>query len=147
MPLADLGGTVPTATSELKSVLLVAGTSDSVVPFSSDMSAYTGSTAPIKRLVGITGGDHLDVTDLCWETNSAGQTAIQAANQYGVCAIGLLDALAKCGTLSPPTLGPQIVNYVTTAALEETLHCADRSAAFSSLVSTHPQVGTYDHSP
>ena len=147
MPLADLGGTVPTATSALKSVLVVAGTSDSVVSFSSDMSAYGGSTAPIKRLVGITGADHLDVTDLCWETNSAGQTAIQAANQYGVCGVGLLDALAKCGTLSPPTLGPGIVNYVTTAALEETLHCADRSAAFSGLVSKYPQVGTYDHNP
>jgi predicted dienelactone hydrolase len=147
MPLADLGGTVPTATTELKSVLVVAGTSDSVVPFSSDMSAYSGSTAPIKRLVGITGGDHLDVTDLCWETNAAGQTAIQAADQYGVCGVGLLDALAKCGMLSPPTIGPEIVNYATTAALEETLHCADRSAAFSMIQSKFSQVGTYDHSP
>jgi predicted dienelactone hydrolase len=147
MPLADLGGTVPTQTSELKSVLLAAGTSDSVVPFSDDMSAYTGSTALIKRLVGITGGDHLDVTDLCWETNSSGQTAIEVANQYGVCGAGVLAALAKCGDLTPPQIGPDIVNYVTTAALEETLHCTDRSAAFSALETKYSQVGTFDHSP
>ncbi len=147
MPLADLGGTVPTQTSELKSVLVMAGTSDSVVAFSSDTSAYSGSTAPTKRLVGITGGDHLDVTDLCWETNAAGQTAIEAANQYGVCGVGLLDALAKCGTLSPPTIGPAIVNYATTAALEETLHCQDRASAFSMLQSKYSEVGTYMHSP
>jgi predicted dienelactone hydrolase len=147
MPLADLGGTVPSATAALKSVVVIGGTSDSVVPFSSDMSAYSGSTAPTKRLVGITNADHLDVTDLCWETNSAGQTAIEAANQYGVCGVGLLDALAKCGTLSPPTLGPAIVNYATTAALEEALHCQDRSAAFSGLQSKFPEVGTYEHTP
>jgi len=136
MPLADLGGTVPTQTSELKSVLVAAGTSDSVVPFSDDMSAYTGSTAPIKRLVGITGGDHLDVTDLCWETNSSGQTAIQVANQYGVCGAGVLAALAKCGGLTPPQIGPDIVNYGT-----------DRSAAFSALETKYSQVGTFDHTP
>jgi predicted dienelactone hydrolase len=146
MPLADLGGTPPSATAALKSVLIVAGTSDSVVPFSSDMSAYTGAPSP-KRLVGITGGDHLDVTDLCWETNSSGQTAIQVANQYGVCGAGTLAALAKCGTLSPATIGPQIVNYVTTAALEETLHCQNRDAAFSGLQSKYSQVGTFTHSP
>jgi predicted dienelactone hydrolase len=147
MPLADLGGTVPTQTSSLKSVLLAAGLSDSVVSFSSDTSAYQGSTAPTRRLVGITGGDHLDVTDLCWQTNASGQTAIEVANQYGVCGAGLLAALAKCGALSPPQVGPEIVNYATTAALEETLHCQDRTAAFAALQTKYPQVGTFDHHP
>jgi predicted dienelactone hydrolase len=147
MPLADLGGTVPTQTSLLKSVLVAAGTSDSVVPFSSDQSAYTGSTAPIKRLVGITGGNHLDVTDLCTQTNAAGQTAIEVANQYGVCGAGVLAALAKCGGLNPPQIGPDIVNYVTTAALEETLHCQDRTSAFSNLETKYPAVGVFDHAP
>lgn len=146
MPLADLGGTVVPSTSALKSVLIAAGMSDSVVAYSSDESAYSGSPSP-KRLVGITGGDHLDVTDLCWETNSSGQTAIQVANQYGICGAGVLAALAKCGNLSPPTIGPQIVNYVTTAALEETLHCTNRDAAFSALLSKYSQVGDFEHTP
>jgi predicted dienelactone hydrolase len=146
MPLADLGGTVVPSTSALKSVLLIGGMSDTVVPYSSDMSAYSGSPAP-KRLVGITSANHLDVTDLCWETNSSGQTAIQVASQYGVCGASTLADLAKCGTLSPPQIGPEIVNYVTTAALEETLHCADRSAAFSGLEAKYSQVGDFEHSP
>jgi hypothetical protein len=147
MPLADLGGTVPAQTPILNSVVIAAGLSDSVVPFSDDMSAYSGTTAPIKRLVGITGGNHLDVTDLCWETNSAGETAIEAANKYGVCGAEILAALAKCGDINPPELGPEIVSYVTTAALEETLHCQNRDAAFSALQSTYPQIGSFQHSP
>jgi hypothetical protein len=114
------------------------------------MSAYTGSSAPVKRLVGITNADHLDVTDLCSQTNSAGQTGIQVANQYGVCSglgLTLLNSLAKCGTLTPAVAGPDIVNYVTTAALEETLHCANRDAAFTNLKSAYPEVGEYDHTP
>ena len=147
IPLADLGGTVPPATSALKSVLVAGGASDTVVPYSSDTAAYTGSTAPIKRLVGITGGEHLDVTDLCWQTNAAGLTAIQVANKDMVCGIGILNSLAKCGNVMPPKAGPEIVNYVTTAALEETLHCANRDAAFAALKTKFPQVSDYQHKP
>jgi len=146
LPLADLGGTTASGSS-LKSVLVAGGMSDSVVNYSSDMSAYSGSTAAIKRLVGITGGDHLDVTDLCMDVNSSGQSAIQVASQYGVCGASTLANLAKCGTLSPTSVGPQITNYVTTAALEETLHCQDRSAAFSALQSKFSQVGAFQHTP
>lgn len=150
MPLADLGGTVVASTSILKSVLLMGGMSDSVVTYSNDTSAYTSSSAPVKRIVGITNGDHLDVTDLCAQTNSAGQTGIQVADQYGVCsgvALTLLNGLAKCGTVSPPQAGPDIVNYVTTAVLEESLHCSNRDAAFANLKTKHPQVGDYEHTP
>jgi hypothetical protein len=37
--------------------------------------------------------------------------------------------------------GTAIVNYATTAALEETLHCADRSNQFAQLQSRLPDVG------
>ena len=150
MPLADLGGTVPTGT-DLKSVLLVGGEDDSVVAYSSDVSAYTGATAPIKRVVGIANGNHLDVTDLCSETNSMGKTGIQVADQYNVCGgnlyLTLLNMLAKCGTVMPPAAGPEIVSYVTTAALEETLHCVNRDAAFASLKTAYPQVSDFEHTP
>jgi predicted dienelactone hydrolase len=153
MPLADLGGTVPTG-SALKSALFMGGASDSVVSYSSDVSAYTGTHAAIKRVIGITGGNHLDVTDLCDNTNSMGKTAIQVADQYNVCGTGapstaltLLNTLAQCGMVNPPTAGPGIVNYATTAALEETLHCIKRDAAFSSLKTAFPQVSDFEHTP
>jgi hypothetical protein len=153
MPFADLGGTVPSGSS-LKSVLLVTGASDAVVNPSSDMTAYSGATASIKRIVEIAMGNHLDVTDLCYQTNSAGKTGIQVADQYDVCgtgapstALALLNGLAQCGTVMPPIAGPEIVNYASTAALEETLHCVNRSAAFSGLQAKYSQVSLYQHTP
>lgn len=153
MPLADLGGTVPTG-SAIKSVLFMGGANDSVVPYTSDQSAYSSTQAAIKRVIGIAMGDHLDVTDLCSQTNSMGKTAIQVADQYNVCGTGapstaltLLNTLAKCGTVMPPSAGPGIVNYATTAALEETLHCINRDAAFTALKGTYPQVSDFEHTP
>ncbi len=149
-PLADLGGTVPSG-SALKSVLVMGGTADSVVAFSSDQSAYTGSTTAKKRLVGITNGNHLDVIDLCVDTNMANppQTGIEVATKYNVCGASVLSGLAKCGTVMPVAAGPEIVKYATTAALEETLHCVNRDAAFSMLTTKYPQVSAsnYQHTP
>jgi hypothetical protein len=150
MPLADGGGTVPRGSS-LKSALFMGGMNDSVVAYSSDTSAYTGTTASIKRVIGITGGNHLDVTDLCTQTNSMGQTGIQIADMYMVCgsnaSLVLLNSLAQCGTVMPVAAGPEIVNYATSATLEETLHCVDRSAAFSMLQTQFSQVGDFQHTP
>jgi hypothetical protein len=153
MPLADLGGTVPTG-SALKSALFMGGANDSVVAYSSDTSAYSSTHASIRRVIGITGGDHLDVTDLCYQTNSMGKTGIQVADQYNVCGTGapstaltLLNTLAKCGNVMPPSAGPGIVNYATTAALEETLHCINRDAAFTALKTKYPQVSDFEHTP
>ncbi len=149
-PLADLGGSIPSG-SALQSVLIMGGTVDSVVAFSSDQSAYSGTKAPKKRLVGITNGNHLDVTDLCIDVNAATppQTGIEVATKYGVCGASDLANLAKCGTVSPVTAGPEIVKYATTAALEETLHCANRDAAFSALTTKYPQVtaANFQHVP
>jgi predicted dienelactone hydrolase len=148
MPFADLGGTAA-AGSALKAVLLAGGASDSVVPYSSDQGAYTSSVAAQKYLVGITAGNHLDVTDLCWQTNSSGQTAIAVANKYLTCSatLPILDALAQCGTMPDPTKGPAIVNYTSTAVLEQTLNCVDRTAAFNNLKTEFPQVSDFEHTP
>jgi hypothetical protein len=147
IPLADLGGSV-VSSSSVKSALFMGGSVDTVVPYSSDTNAYSGSTlVPLRRVVGIAGGDHLDVIDLCMDVNNNGKTGIQVATMYGVCGASYLASLAKCGTLSPAKLGPEIVNYVTTAALEETLHCTNRDAAFSGLKAKYPQVSDFQHTP
>jgi predicted dienelactone hydrolase len=144
MPIATSSAGV-SASASLKSVLIVSGMSDSVVAYSGDQAAYAASPAP-KRLVGITGADHVDVTDLCWEKNPNGKRAIDVATEAGVCGAIFLSTLAKCGTTDPKiTIG--IVNAVTTAALEETLHCADRKAVFAGLQTRYPQIGEFLHSP
>jgi predicted dienelactone hydrolase len=148
MPLADYGGDPVSSAGMVQSVLIVSGMSDSVVSYSSDQSAYLGSPSP-KRLVGITGGDHIDVTDLCWLKNSKGKTGIQVASDYQVCGgatVAFLATIAQCGTIDPKR-GSEITNYVTTAALEETLHCANRDAAFAGLQAKYPEVGDFQHTP
>lgn len=109
-----------------------------------------GPTAVTKRLVGIAGGGHLVPTDLC-QNNAFGRNAIQEAEQDGVCGIDTaviigLPALFDCGTIDMPT-GVRAVNYASTAALEETLLCRDRSAAFASLQTNVPVVGEFLHAP
>jgi hypothetical protein len=47
----------------------------------------------------------------------------------------------------PPIAGPEIVNYATTAALEETLHCINRDAAFTALKTKYTQVSDFEHTP
>jgi hypothetical protein len=69
----------------------------------------------------------------------------------GVCGIDNavvigLPALFDRGTIDMVT-GLWAVNYATTAALEETLHCKDRSAQFSALRTNVPSVGDFQHEP
>ena len=147
MPFADLGG--PAVAGKQKGVLLVGGANDTVVPYTSDVTAYGSSAADKKYLVGITAGNHLDVTDLCWQTNSQHQTGLQVANMYFTnCApLVLLNGLAQCGTMPDPKKGPAITNYASTAVLEQALNCMDRSDAFAQLKTRYPEVSGYQHSP
>jgi hypothetical protein len=102
-----------------------------------------------KRLVGITGGDHLDVTDICSQTNAKGETSIDVGTRNGVCALGIVNGLAHCGSMQDPKQGPGIVNYVSTAVLEEVLQCADRKAALedAAVKAKFSALGYYEHAP
>jgi predicted dienelactone hydrolase len=146
--LAELGGSPIAMSSTLKSSLVMGGMVDTVTQWSADLSAYSGSPTP-KRLVGITGGDHLDVTDICSQTNAAGETSIQVGVKNNVCALGIVNGLAHCGSMKDPKQGPEIVNYVSTAVLETTLHCIDRSASLvdATVMGKFSAIGAYQHSP
>jgi hypothetical protein len=151
MPMA---GSAPVApSSSLRSLMYIGGIDDKVIGYnfpllgnvvcplfsSSDTGAYQASPGPpavTKRLVGIAGGGHLVMTDLC-QTNALGRNAIQEAQADGVCGINSaviigLPALFDCGTLDMAT-GIHAVNYASTAALEEALMCKDRSAQFANI--------------
>ena len=73
----------------------------------------------------------------------------RVATKDNVCGASSLAAIAKCGTVNPVSAGPEIVKYATTAALEETLHCANRDTAWANLTTKYPQVtaANYQHSP
>ena len=100
-----------------------------------------------KRLIGIKGGGHLVPTDLC-QKNMQGKNAIEEANAYGVCGVGGaviigLPYLFDCGTFADFTIGVHATNYATTAVLEETLHCKDRSQAFKDMTTKVSVVGDF----
>src|SRR5262249_45464137 len=128
-----------------------AGMSDAVLPYGpggsglgsvlypgSDTDAYNGSPgAPVKkRLIGITNGGHLNVSDL-FNKKAAGMSDLQVAQSHGVCGVASFVPLADCGTIDPAK-GLAIVDTATTAVLEETLQCQDRAAAISGLKTRFP---------
>jgi acetyl esterase/lipase len=155
--------------SSLKSVMFIAGMSDKVIGWDtaeignavclpiagqasaiSNKDAYNASAGPPavkKRLVGITGGGHLVPTDLC-QTNALGRNAVQEAEHDGVCGIDQatiigLPAIFDCGNIDMAT-GIHAVSYASTAALEETLLCKDRSAVFANIKTTIPAIGDFE---
>jgi dienelactone hydrolase len=164
------GSTSVSPSDSLKSLIYISGMDDMVIgydsialgnivcpanpaPATSDMDGYDQSPGPpnvTKRIVGITGGGHLTPTDLC-QTNAQGRNAIQEAEVDGVCGIDSaviigLPALFDCGSIDWKE-GVKAVNYASTAALEETLQCRDRGAAFDNMRTAVPLVGDFQHEP
>jgi hypothetical protein len=157
------GATTVEASNTLESILYVSGIDDQVIGYTelgigivvcplgslTTETAYEASPSPPKvkkRMVGISGGGHLVVTDLC-QKNVQGKNAIEEAGANAVCGVDSaviigLPALFDCGTIDWKQ-GVEAVNYVTTAALEETLQCRDRSKQFASLKANLPQVGDF----
>jgi len=157
------GSTPVTASDSLESILYVSGMNDTVIGYNFPLIgnvvcpigsattelAYEFSPGPTKvkrRLLGISGGGHLVVTDLC-QKNMQGKNAIEEANENKVCGVTSaviigLPALFDCGTIDWK-LGLEAVNYATSAALEETLHCQVRTQQFANLKSALPQVGDF----
>jgi fermentation-respiration switch protein FrsA (DUF1100 family) len=143
--------------SSLKSLAFIGGMSDMVLGYAaatglgqflypgSQTGSYQQSPGPPvkKRLLGITGGGHLAVTDLC-QVNDATppQNALQVSQAAGVCGIGLLPSLFDCGTVDR-LQGIKAVDDLSTAVLEETLQCQDLAAVISGTKSRNPVVGDF----
>jgi dienelactone hydrolase len=159
-----MAGSAPVAAApSLRSLMYIGGIDDKVIGYnaplignvvcplfsSSDTGAYQASPGPpgvTKRLVGVTGGGHLVMTDLC-QKNAVGRNAIEEAQADGVCGINSaviigLPALFDCGTIDMAA-GIRAVDYASTAALEEALMCKDRSAQFATLKANVPAIGDF----
>jgi len=150
--------------SSLQSSLYISGVSDAVLPFNpggggigviyypgifgdgSQKGAY-GASPPRKRIIGITGGGHLTVTDLC-QTNNNGQNAMEVMQARGVTCLGMIPLLFDCGPAGAQVdwkVGIDIVADATAAALEETLHCKpQRTSILSGFESRYTQIGYFE---
>jgi fermentation-respiration switch protein FrsA (DUF1100 family) len=123
------------------SSLYLGGLTDGVVAWGQTKTAFDGAAVP-RRLVGIANGGHLTFSDLCETKNASGKDLLQIASDYQVCGAQLAGFLFDCDPMyiDGPT-GWEIVNYASSAVLEETLQC--QPASLSSIMSKYPDVAEY----
>ncbi len=125
----------------LESTLFVSGMNDAIAQYGGVQSAYQGSPSP-KRLVGIEDSGHLVVSDLCDIKNVDGKNMLEVAQEYNICGTILGGGLFDCepGYIPGPA-GWEIVNYATSAVLEDVLQCANTAGNFDSMESRFEYVG------
>lgn len=112
----------------LESSLVLGALADSVVAFSSQTSGYD-ATPPRKRLVGIANTGHLAFSELCSLSNDEGDNIVEIAQAYDVCGTVFAGALFQCDdSFVPDPEGWEIINFASSAVLEETLHCEPEAA-------------------
>jgi hypothetical protein len=139
IPMAA-GGTDPSPT--LESTLILGGVNDKVVKYDNQLQGFTDS-APRKRLVGLSNTGHLFPTDLCWVTNKDGQNIVETAQMYGIKNANLAGGLFDCPTGQlERDKARAIVNYATTAALEEKLTCKAGNP-FDGIQAKYPDIADF----
>ena len=131
-----------TGGSALVSTLVMGATRDTVVRYDRQVSGYSSSPSPKKRLVGIADTGHLAFSGLCSLSNASGENLIDIANRYGVCGASAASFLFDCQpTYLADPISWQIINDATAAVLEETLHCSETAAArFDDFEARYPEV-------
>lgn len=139
IPMA--GGTAVSASPTLESTLWLAAKSDAVVSYDTSKSGYNGSPAP-RRWVGVANSGHLCFSNLCELKNAAGANLLQVAQAKGVCGANLAGGLFDCKpTYIPGAVGMAIVEYATSAVLEDVLRCqGGAAAAFAGLQARFAEV-------
>lgn len=141
IPMAS--GNPITAGPTLESALFLGGMADGVVAYTSTQSGYEQS-APPKRLVGLSNAGHLAFSDICEIENAQGQNILEIATEAGVCGAEFAGFLFDCDpTFLDASIGGAIINYSSTAVLEQVLKCVEGPDAFAELEATYPDVGEY----
>jgi predicted dienelactone hydrolase len=127
MPMAGQG---TKAGPYLQSSLVMGAVDDKVARYSGQKNGYANSPAP-RRFVGVGNAGHMAFTEICALLSDQGGI-IQVAENYGVSVPSILKTLGRdgCGaTQTSPQAGWDLINYATTAVLEETLQCRPERAA------------------
>jgi hypothetical protein len=141
MPMAS--GSPVQSTAALESSLLLGGLADGVVSYANTQAGYAGSPAP-KRLVGIENAGHLAFSDICEIQNDDGQDILEVAIEAGVCGAQFAGFLFDCNpNFVDAAISTAIVNYSTTAVLEQVLKCAAGPDPFAELQALYPAVAEY----
>ena len=140
--LIPYAGGSPIAADRVSSVLHVIGDLDTVATPSTD--GYDGTTTPTRRLTFIAGGGHMvggglcllrdpsdpsiDILDLAVEFQIGGALAPFLPAFFGMLFQGCNELPDDDEPFIAATRGVEILNYLSTGVLEETLHCSSTSA-------------------
>lgn len=122
MPMAARG---VNAGPSVKSTLVLGGKTDGIALYSRVQDGYDASPVK-KRLVGLANAGHLAFSDLCAIGKDKGGL-LQIATDHGIQVNPLIARLSRdgCDAMSlAPEAGWSIVDYATSAVLEEELACA-----------------------
>jgi alpha-beta hydrolase superfamily lysophospholipase len=129
-------------TPMLESVLLLGAMSDGVVNYGGTQNAFNNSPSP-KRLVGIENAGHLAFSDICELKNADGQNILEVALEAGVCGAQFAGFLFDCDpNFIDAAIAGHIINYSSTAVLEQVLRCVEGPDLFASFAD-EPGVGEY----
>lgn len=127
----------------LESALFLGGMSDGVVAYTSTQNGYEASM-PTKRLVGLSNAGHLAFSDICEIRNAEGQNILDIATEAGVCGAQFAGFLFDCDpAFLDAELAADIINYSSTAVLEQVLKCVSGPDLFADFQATYPDVGEY----
>ncbi|MFV8756411.1 hypothetical protein ACNOYE_38170 [Nannocystaceae bacterium ST9] len=141
IPMA--GGAAVAQGPALESALFLGGQSDGVVAYTSTQNAYMQSM-PSKRLVGLSNAGHLAFSDICEIENADGQNILEIAVEAGVCGAQFAGFLFDCDpTFLDAQIAGDIINYSSTAVLEQVLKCVQGPDLFAEFEATYPDVGEY----
>ena len=142
IPMAAKGAN---AGSSLKSTLVVGAQADNIALYSRVQDGYAASS-PRKRFVGLANAGHLAFSDLCAVGKDKGGL-LAIATAHGVQVNPLIATLSRDGCNAnqlPPEQGWAIVDYATSAVLEEELACSTTAAARVAKITTAiPNVAEY----
>ncbi len=139
--MASGGSSGGTATT-----LVLGGTQDNIAQWDSVQQGYASTPKP-KHLVGLDKAGHLAFSDLCWIGRDRGGL-LEVAISFGIDVNPLIQRLAQdgCeeGQLSAER-GWAIINYATSAALEQQLACGEQMAAkLAAIREAFSEVATYE---
>jgi hypothetical protein len=132
IPMAAAGTKTPASNSILQSSLVMGGEKDGIGSYTNQQKGYASSPVK-KRLIGVKGAGHLAFSDLCVIGRDQGGI-LQVAIDHGVTIPALVSSLAKDGCIPaanylPAEDGWKLIDYVSTAVLEEALTCNPTSTA------------------
>lgn len=140
----SLAGNQPATGAGLARTVFLAANRDDIVSPAASRDAWSRSSTP-RHFVTIHGTGHLAFSDLCETKNAAGQNLLQIGEQYQLCGVAAAGLLFDCNPAFIPAADAwDIIDFATTRALEQMLHCATDGPGLDRIDALYEHVAGYE---